>query len=120
MKEKYVIKECKHHGETEYILEARGAYRCKKCRSNSVTKRRQIVKAKLVNEFGGKCKICSYNKCIGALEFHHINRNEKSFALSYQGATRSYQKTLEEAKKCILVCSNCHREIEAGLIKIDK
>jgi len=120
MKEKYVIKICKHHGETEYVLEGRNYYRCKKCRSNSVTKRRHVVKSKLINEFGGKCKICSYNKCVRALEFHHIDSSEKNFGLAHKGFSRNYKKSLEEAKKCILVCANCHREIEAGLIKIDK
>jgi hypothetical protein len=119
MKEKYVIKECKHHGETDFVLEGRDAYRCKKCRSNSVTKRRQEIKNKLITEFGGKCKICSYDKCIRALEFHHIDPSKKSFALAQTGVTRSYAKALEEAKKCILVCSNCHREIEAGLITVN-
>jgi 5-methylcytosine-specific restriction endonuclease McrA len=120
MKEKIVIKECKHHGKTEYILEpSRDSYRCKKCRSENVTKRRKKVKVKLVKEFGGKCKICNYGKYIGALDFHHLNPTEKSFALSCEGITRSYNKALEEAKKCILVCSNCHREIEAGLINFE-
>ena len=120
MKDKFITRQCKHHGETEFVLEGRNYYRCKKCRSRGVSKRRQKVKIKLVNEFGGKCKICSYNKCIGALEFHHIDPSKKSFGLSVTGVTKSYKLMLEEAKKCILVCSNCHREIEAGLIKIDK
>lgn len=119
MKEKHIIKECKHHGKTEYILEpSRDSYRCKKCRSQNVTKRRKLVKVKLVKEFGGKCKICNYDRYVGALDFHHINPSEKKFEISTTGATRSYEKTLEEAKKCILVCSNCHREIEAGIIQI--
>jgi hypothetical protein len=118
MKSKFTIKTCKHHGETEYVLEGRNYYRCKKCRSNSVTKRRQVVKSKLINEFGGKCKICSYDKCVRALEFHHIDSSKKSFGLAHKGFSRNYKKSLEEAKKCILVCANCHRELEAGIIKI--
>jgi hypothetical protein len=27
---------------------------------------------------------------------------------------------LEEAKKCILLCANCHREVEAGIVEIDE
>ena len=118
MKSKFTTKTCKHHGETEFVLEGRNAYRCKKCRSDSVTKRRQTIKIKLIYEFGGKCKICNYDKCVRSLEFHHLDPNEKSFALAQTGVTRSYDKALEEAKKCILVCSNCHREIESGLIKL--
>ena len=112
MKEKLVTKECKHHGITEFVLENRGAYRCKKCRSASVSKRRKNLKIKLVNFFGGKCVLCGYSKCIEALEFHHLDPLKKSFGVSFAGATRAYDKILEEAKKCILVCANCHREIE--------
>jgi hypothetical protein len=117
MKEKYIFKECKHHGNTEYILEpSRNAYRCKKCRVRSVSNRRRKVKEKLVKEFGGHCKICNYNKCIGALEFHHLDPSKKEFGLSINGVTKKYKDMLKEAKKCILVCANCHRELEAGII----
>lgn len=119
MKEKFTIKHCKHHGNTEYILEpSRDAYRCKKCRSRNVTNRRRRAKEKLIKEFGAKCKICNYNKCIGALEFHHLEPSKKEFGLSMNGLTRKYEDMLQEAKKCILICANCHREVEAGLTKI--
>ena len=113
MKEKHIIKECKHHGKTEYILEpSRNAYRCKRCRVANVTRKRKKIKKQLVEYFGGKCKICSYDKCIGALDFHHKDPINKSFGISCRGLTRSFQKALDEAKKCILICANCHREIE--------
>jgi hypothetical protein len=112
MKQKHIIKKCKHHGNSEYILEGRNYYRCKKCRSQHVSNRRKNIKLQLVEYFGGQCKICGYKKCIGALEFHHKNPKEKKFHLGCRGLTRSFEKTLEEAKKCILVCANCHREIE--------
>jgi predicted HNH restriction endonuclease len=49
------------------------------------------------------------------LDFHHLNGKEKEFGLSQKGITRSWAKTELELKKCILVCSNCHREIHAGI-----
>ena len=117
MKQKYIVKKCKYHGETDYVLEpSRNSYRCKKCRIEAVCKRRNNVKFKLVKEFDSKCKICNYDKYIGALEFHHLDPSKKSFSLSNSG-TKNYETMLNEAKKCILVCANCHRELEAGLIK---
>lgn len=65
---------------------------------------------------GGKCQVCGYNKCVGALEFHHINSEEKDFGVSAKGYTRSWDKVREEIDKCVLVCANCHREIHAGII----
>lgn len=75
---------------------------------------RQERKSTLVKIMGGKCCLCGYNKYIGALEFHHINPNEKEFNIC-TGNNRALEKELIEIKKCILLCSNCHREVHAGL-----
>lgn len=69
-------------------------------------------------KYGGKCKLCGYNKCVTALEFHHLDINEKEGIVSNSYGT--VEKSLIEAEKCILVCSNCHREIHAGLITISE
>ncbi|GAG41981.1 unnamed protein product, partial [marine sediment metagenome] len=54
-----------------------------------------------------------------ALSFHHIDPRMKNFDLnSHECGKRSKDRVLEEAKKCILVCANCHMEIEEGLIKV--
>ena len=106
---------CKHHGLTEFIYEERGYHRCKKCRSISVTNHRRKIKALLVKDFGGKCVICGYNKCQQALQFHHTDPKNKDFNISSKG-TKSYKKVLEEARKCILICSNCHFEIHNNII----
>lgn len=65
---------------------------------------------------GGRCCLCGYNRCIDALEFHHVDEKKKRFGLSQNGLTRSWKKTRIELEKCILLCSNCHRELHAGLI----
>jgi hypothetical protein len=64
----------------------------------------------LLNEFGGKCTKCGYNKCNGALSFHHTDPSKKDFGVSNKGITRSYKAVLAEAKKCVLLCLNCHAE----------
>ena len=78
-----------------------------------VTKRRREIKEKAVNYKGGKCCKCGYNKCIGALEFHHTEPGHKDFGISRNGSTRSWKKVKKEIDKCILVCANCHREINS-------
>jgi hypothetical protein len=81
-----------------------------KCKNKQfVTKRRRKVKVLAVQHLGGKCQMCGYDKCIGALEFHHKNPGEKDFQIS-SGRTISLQKILAEVDKCMLLCSNCHRE----------
>lgn len=117
--EKYIIKECQHHGLTEYVyVQSENRYRCVKCRSMAVQKRRDKIKQILVDYKGGKCEVCGYNKCIKALEFHHLDPSQKDFGIGQKGYTRSIEKNKQEVDKCILVCANCHREIHEGLITI--
>lgn len=82
---------------------------------NDIKNFRQRLKERAVYVLGGKCQCCGYDKCIQALDFHHLNPSEKDFNFN-DNANRSWKATREEIKKCILVCSNCHREIHSGLI----
>lgn len=84
----------------------------------AVAKRRNKLKELAVETKGGRCEICGYNKYIGALDFHHLDETKKSFGLSRDGLTRSWEKTKMEIDKCILVCANCHREIHGGVIQL--
>jgi len=80
-----------------------------------VANRRRKVKAMAVAHMGGKCVKCGYNKCIAALEFHHLDPAQKDFNLARKGYTFSWDRVREEVEKCILVCANCHREIHHEL-----
>jgi 5-methylcytosine-specific restriction endonuclease McrA len=105
---------CAQHGDTAFVVDRRGYYRCKRSRSAAVTRRRRKVKAVLVAEAGGACSICGYARCQSALEFHHQIPSDKAFALSEEGVTRSIARARAEAAKCVLLCANCHAEVEAG------
>lgn len=113
---KYVTSNCRRHGEARFVLEGRGYYRCTRCRAERVSQRRRRVKAQLVDEAGGRCALCGYNRCVGALSFHHLDPGEKSFGLARGGVTIGIGRLREEARKCVLLCANCHAEVEAGLI----
>jgi hypothetical protein len=69
----------------------------------------------LVAEAGGRCVICGYDRCVAALQFHHLEPSQKAFGLSKRGVTRSIEAARAEAGKCTLLCSNCHAEVEAGV-----
>lgn len=117
--ENTIIKKCSKHGLTVFALRADGHYRCRKCATEAVQKRRDKIKEILVEYKGGKCEICGYNKCISALEFHHLDPNAKDFGIGAKGYTRSIEINKKEVDKCILVCANCHREIHEGLINLE-
>lgn len=76
---------------------------------------RRIIKKWALDYKGNQCCLCGYNKCIEALEFHHLNQNEKEFSLSDKDIKLDWEEIKKELDKCILICSNCHREIHAGL-----
>ena len=105
---------CRRHGRTQFILEGRGYYRCKRCRAAGVAKRRRTVKRKLVTEAGGKCVLCGYSRWLGALQFHHLEPGDKEFHLAYRGHSRAIAKSRAEMRKCVLLCANCHAEVEGG------
>lgn len=81
--------------------------------------RRYRIKDLLVEYKGSKCQICGYNKCLSALEFHHLDPNEKDFNISSNMKYANLEKLKKEVDKCILVCANCHREIHARILDLD-
>ncbi len=102
------MQKCKWHicqNETEKTY---CSVNCKN--KQSVQTRRKNIKEKSISYKGGQCKHCGYSKCKEALEFHHMNPNEKDFGLSAHGNTHSWEKIKQELDKCILLCANCHRE----------
>lgn len=84
----------------------------------AVTLRRRAIKQKALDYMGNKCIFCQYDKYEGALEFHHKVAINKEFGIGQKGYTRSWEKVRAELDKCILVCSNWHKEVHAGLRSI--
>lgn len=91
---------------------------CKQCSNFATAERQRDFKQKCLEYKGGKCIVCNYNKYIGALEFHHLDPKQKDFSLSDM-SSRSFTKEIKkELDKCILVCSNCHKEIHGNLVPV--
>lgn len=92
--------------------------KCKMKTTNAVNqnyeaqqKRGMERKIKLVEMLGGKCQSCGYNKNYSALTFHHRNPSEKETTLDLRKlSNNSWIKIEAEAKKCDLLCFNCHME----------
>lgn len=111
--------ECRKHGLVRHVsVASERRLRCTKCRAEAVSRRRRKVKEMLVEEAGGKCMICGYARHSAALQFHHVDPASKSFGLGVRGITRSMARLREEAAKCVLLCANCHAELEAGAIEL--
>lgn len=104
---------------SEYYKKEKGRLyaECKICFNIRMNQRTQEI-GQIVSELKGDCcEICGYDRCKSALEFHHKDPKSKDFQIS-----RSWSYSIEriklELEKCILVCSNCHREIHEKLRKI--
>ena len=112
------MKACARHGVVPHGRYRDGSghrLRCRRCVGEAVTRRHRKVRAILVAEAGGCCAVCGYARCMLNLRFHHVDPSAKSFDM-HMGRGKSPAAFREEARKCVLVCANCHGEIESGLL----
>lgn len=101
---KYCCKECKNKVLGNYYNRERS--------QTLQNEKRLERKMFLLEKHDFKCSNCGYNKNIFALDFHHINPDEKLFALDSRNLTsRKIEEIFLEAEKCQVLCSNCHREL---------
>ena len=66
---------------------------------------RYKIKKELLELLGNKCCLCG--SCEN-LEFDHIDKGTKLFAISDGIASKSKQEIYKEANKCQLLCHSCH------------
>lgn len=114
-------RKCRRHGAViHYWAVDRktgyGRWRCRRCSGEAVLKRKRLVRRLLILEAGDRCQACGYDRLRRNLHFHHLDPALKEFDLT-SGNGKSLRRFRAEARKCVLVCANCHGEIEAGLRK---
>lgn len=110
-----ICNRCEIEKNVDEFYRRRGGYEllpyCKSCTKEQTIERQRNFKIKCVEYKGGKCERCGYANCIGALEFHHLDPNKKDFTIAHVRLTKFDEKITIELDKCVLVCSNCHREL---------
>jgi hypothetical protein len=78
-----------------------------------------ILVRKKFNEFKLRlqCQECGENH-IATLDFHHENKDSKSSTISaLVHGCNSWDLIMSEIKKCVVLCSNCHRKLHYNLKK---
>ena len=131
-----VCKKCseeKDLSEFNFRNKEKGTYNsnCKECKrkidnelykSNHTGRKSKVSKSKkervernrsIVSDFklNGKCYLCGDERHY-VLDFHHIISSEKEGEIpNLAKKAYSEKKIIEEIDKCVLLCSNCHREI---------
>jgi hypothetical protein len=108
-----ICKRCK----TDYVYKRGIGATHTYCPSCCSTNRKNKVKQQAINYLGGKCVLCGYNKFVNALDFHHLDRKTKLFNIS-GNFNRSWDAVKAELDKCVILCANCHREVEGSFSKL--
>lgn len=102
-----------------YLYDRTKGHTKTKCNSCMANERRFAKKQKAIDYKGGKCSKCGYNKCNSALEFHHLDDDQKEFTISSQHCY-VWERIQIELDKTILLCANCHREVHEEIEKAKK
>ena len=69
---------------------------------------------------GGVCAGCSSVVPVSLFEFHHWDPREKEFGISRDGLARPWEAIEAELLKCVMLCANCHRELHAGVLELER
>jgi len=118
-------KEGKSYNEIVQLLncsKATVSYHCSDKSKQQYKTYRNINRKKSIKDLkalhGSQCSICGYNKCLSSLHFHHLDPSIKDGGVAELIYSKGKKAAIDEAKKCKLICANCHGEIHEGLIKI--
>ena len=74
-------------------------------------------KLKAMALLGSKCKFCDIEydgKNAPIFEFHHTDPAIKDNGVTRMLTNQAWSKTVEEIKKCVLICANCHNKTHGG------
>ena len=88
--------------------------------STAVKDWRRKTKQRIVFVMGSKCFHCKLKTdCAEVFDLHHINPEEKSFSMSgIRANPMAWELVVIELRKCLLLCANCHRMVEAEFITL--
>lgn len=82
---------------------------------------RRDKKARAISHMGDRCLTCGRDGPAQLFEFHHLDASQKDFGISEDGGiSRRWEKIVAELAKCAMLCANCHREVHAGVRKLDQ
>ena len=73
-------------------------------------------KLQLVEHMGGRCADCALTFHQKVYDFHHIDPSVKDPKASRLFKKGLIAEVIEELKKCVMLCANCHRLRHASLL----
>lgn len=105
-----VCKSCHNKYQKEYFDKNKD----QRIKQNKRVNNHQNKKVALVAEWKQEsgCVVCGYNRCAKSLHYHHLDPSEKNFDVSHGAKSRKIEDVKKEIKKCVILCANCHSELE--------
>ena len=102
---------CGHCGETDSSkFYGHKKSVCGACHNKYTLELGQKKRNFIIEQMGGKCVSCGYNKYSSALQVHHLDPSKKD---SKFHGIRGWGKKriLDEIKDCVLLCACCHAAV---------
>lgn len=108
--QKYCVKEDVLHYAFYYRRRLKWYMVANKTQYPKVVKQRIKRRSRWIGKYkcAKGCKDCGYNQFSVALDFDHIDPNNKTLAVS-KLLSSNLKKLMSEIRKCEVVCANCHR-----------
>lgn len=90
---------------------------CGSCHNKYTLEQGKKKREFIIEQLGGKCVECGYDKFKSSLQAHHLDPNvkDKNFR-SIRGW--SEQRILDEIQGCVLLCACCHSAVHSGELKL--
>ena len=109
---------CGHCGETDpskFYGHKKSV--CGPCHNKYTLALGQEKRKFLIEQMGGKCVSCGFDKYQSALQAHHLDpaTKDKAFA-SIRGWSK--QRILDEIQGCVLLCAFCHAAVHSGELQL--
>jgi hypothetical protein len=110
-------KPCQSVCSKKHYLSNKDDYRKRARKNNTLYRKRN---RQFVSQYKAEkgCHFCKENTPV-CLDFHHLDQNEKEINISVMSrGANSIDSIIKEIDKCLVICSNCHRKLHAGLIQL--
>lgn len=109
---------CGHCGETDSSkFYGHKKSVCGSCHNKYTLELGQKKRSFIIEEMGGKCISCGYDKYSSALQVHHLDSSQKDSKFhGIRGWSR--KRILDEIRGCVLLCSCCHAAVHSGELEL--
>jgi hypothetical protein len=111
-----LCKECNKLYQAEWYLKNSDKVKSKSRLSNKISKVRNQKYVRGIKASKG-CFFCPEKEPV-ALDFHHTSNDKEHNIARLANSSNAIEFIEKEIAKCIVVCSNCHRKLHAGLLQV--